>query len=375
MVDSRRNSRTERTSRTAARSAPSSRRSSSGGSGRFYRGDEAIRKVDEEAQKAKARSDERQANASKPFRFRVKVNETAQCIILDDKPDFFQYEHTLKGADGYYNLFMGCTKEDDNCPACEVSGKESTYCMYLTVIDLTPFTTRNNETIEFSRKLFVVKNQQQKKLLRMAEREGSLRGALLSCSRDGAKEPAIGNDLELEEFVSEEELGNYIREWTDKEGNLKTEDCSEPYEYETIFEEATTESLRALVGGSPTPGSRAANRSDERQTRRPAARKDRDDWDDPDADGEYVEGEQAEDEKPESTRAAPRRGREAPQRRAPQPAPRPASRNTRRQKASDEDLGVQGNDDPGDDPGDDPDEDNQPRAARPHRVNLRGRRR
>lgn len=290
--------------RTAARTRPAGRPA-------FYRGEEAYRKVDEEAAKAKARAEARKNQTNMPFRFRVPVNETRQVVVLDDAPDFFQYEHTLKGPDGYWNLHTGCIKESDVCPVCESVGKESTYCMYLTVLDLTPFETRNGEEVPFSRKLFVVKNQQQKKIMRMYQREGTLRGAVLDCTRDGDKEPQIGNDIELNSWMEEADLATYQREWTDRERKRHVEDCSVPFDYEALFEEPTAEKLRAVVGGRPTPGSRESNRA----ALRPQTRRDRDDWEQPDAQGEYAEGAE------EPARPAPAR-RSAP---VPRTAVRPAA--------------------------------------------------
>lgn len=260
--------------------------------------------MEEEAAKAKARQEARKNQQNMPYRFRVPVGETRQVVVLDAAPDFFQYEHTLKGPEGFWNVHTGCIKEHDACPVCEASGKDSTYCMYLSVLDLTPYTNRNGEEVPFSRKLFVVKNQQQKKIMRMFQREGTLRGAILNCTRDGEKEPQIGNDIELDNWMEEADLATYQREWVDRENKVHVEDCSQPYDYEALFQEPTAESLRALVGGRPTPGSTAANRE---ALSRPAARRDRDDWEDADAQGTY------EDE----AAAPPRRAAPAPARRAP----------------------------------------------------------
>lgn len=54
-------------------------------------------------------------------------------------------------------------------------------------------------------------------------------------------------------------METYTRSWKDKDGKKQTEVCHEPYVYEDLFEEPTEENLRALVGGRPSPGSRAAD--------------------------------------------------------------------------------------------------------------------
>ena len=301
--------------RGAARPAPRPAARTAGRS--QYRGEDGMRRAAEEIEKSKEKERQRRERGHAPMRFRMKSGETKQAVILDDKPDFFQYEHNGKDADGRWNIFSGCVKEQDNCPACAALGKESYYAMYLTVLDLTPFELKSGETVEFSRKLLVVKNQQQKKFMRMYEKEGTLRGMILDFTRDGDKEPAIGNDIEFVDWMPEDELATYVREWTDREKKRHIENCNEPYNYEEIFPEPTTEGLRAQFGGSPPPGSRAAEEAElggRRSARR--APPPGDDWDDPEADGAYGDDPEAAAPRRGARAAAPVRGRRG----APAPA-------------------------------------------------------
>lgn len=239
----------------ASRAAPAKNRPSA-----FIRGSAGMAKTDEEIQKGKDKAEQRRAQQGKPFRFYVPVGETRQFIICDDAPDFFMYEHALRNAEGQWGrLFAGCIKEHENCPLCQGAERESYYMLALTIVDLTPFETKDGNTVEFSRKLLIVKPQQQKKFLRFFQREGTLRGALFEVTRDGEKDAQIGNDIEFKEWVEETEMETYYREWKDREGKKHEEFCSEPYVYEEIFDEPTMESLLALSGGEPSPGSRAAN--------------------------------------------------------------------------------------------------------------------
>lgn len=263
----------------------------------FYRGEEGRRRAEDELVKDKQRQAARKEAMNAPFRFRISPDSTTQFIVVDDAPDFFRFEHNLKNPQtGKWDIFTGCVNEWDNCPVCEASGsKEPYYAMYLTVIDLTPFETKDGTTHEFSRKLLVVKPAQQKKFHRMYNKfaaDGlSLRGALFEVTRDTEKDSAIGNEIEYLEHVSEDELGEYVREWTDRDKKRHTEDCSEPYDYEKLFEAPDTEKLRAIVGGRPTAGSRQADRDalgDGAASRtRPGASRRRaaDDDDSQDADG------------------------------------------------------------------------------------------
>ncbi len=223
----------------------------------IHRGAEGRRRVDEELARQKQRSEARKKQGNVPFRFYVPVGETREIIVVDEAPEVFVYEHNLPGPDKKYRTYTPCIKEDQNCPVCESQDKESYYALMLTVIDLTPFETRSGDEVQFSRKLMCVKIGQQKKFLRFFQKNGSLRGAKFAMTRDGEKDAAIGNDIEFLEFVEEEDLQTYTREWEDKDRKVHTENCFEVLDYDELFPEVTEEELRALVGGRPAPGSRA----------------------------------------------------------------------------------------------------------------------
>lgn len=222
-----------------------------------FRGEEGRRRAEQELEKQRAAAEARKSGQGQPFRFRVPVGETRQVVVVDDAPDFFQYEHNLKNPKtGFWDIFTGCVSEYDNCPVCESSGKDAYYAMYLTVIDLTPYKSKSGDQVDFSRKLMVVKPAQQKKFTRFFEREGTLRGAIFDMTRDGDKDSSIGNDIEFVEFMPEDELATYTREWMDREKKRHVEDCTVPFDYEKLFPEPTVDALRAIVGGRPAPGSR-----------------------------------------------------------------------------------------------------------------------
>lgn len=227
-----------------------------------YRGAAGAQKAEEELKLQKARAEARKEQGLMPFRFRVGVGDTTQFVVVDDAPDFYRFEHNMKNpATGFWDTFTGCTKEWDNCPACETLGRESYYAMYLTVIDFTHFKTKDGTKHEFSRKLLVVKPAQQKKIQRAyakAQKDGgTLRGCIFEVTRDGDKDSSIGNDIEMVEVMDEDEMLTYTRSWKDKEGKTQTERCHEVFDYDALFPEPDSEDLRKTVGGQPTPGSRA----------------------------------------------------------------------------------------------------------------------
>ena len=261
-----------------------SRKAATAGRG-SYRGVDGRRRAEEERERQDALDKQRREQQNQPFRFRVNAGKTAQFIVVDELPDFHRFEHNIKNPrTGKFDIFTGCTKEWDNCPACQAQGRESYYALYLTVIDLTPFETRNGEKVEFSRKLLVVKPAQQKKFYRAYERmkkDGeNMRGALFEVHRDGDKDASIGNDIEYIEHVSEKELKSYTRSWKDQEGKRHTEVCSEVFDYDALFPEPDSDQIRAIVGGEPTAGSRAHEERELGGSSRRASRSRDDDDDD-----------------------------------------------------------------------------------------------
>lgn len=284
------------------------RGSAGGGAGRgFMRGAAGRDRVDEEIQRQKER---REASSNRqPFSYWMPPGDTREVIVLDDAPDFFVYEHQLKDpSGGKQRVHITCPKEFDNCAACE-GDKESTFIMVLTVIDLQEFEDRNGNFHEFSRKLFRVKPAQQKKFLRRHEKEGTLRGALFELSRDSKKDSVIGNDIEFIEMVDEEELSEYVKTYVDRDGKEQTEDCSQPFVYEEIFEEPDADKIRVLMGGAPTPGSRRANAEEGEGEGEEYTDPEDDDapWDSDGEEGEETESDPDGDGEEEEER--PRRGR------------------------------------------------------------------
>lgn len=225
-----------------------------------YRGADGLRKMEEEEQRAAARREANNVMNGAPFRFYTPAGETREVIVVDAEPDYFRKEHVLQGHDRKWNVFAPCVEDHANCPICASGPEKPAYfAMYLTVIDLTPFTTRAGEYVEWSRKLMVVKPSMQKKFMRLLERHGTLRGMHLSMSRDGEKDAAIG-DPEFIGHISEEDLETYVSSYEDGKGAVVEVYGSEVFDYDAIFPPMTEEELAALVGGA-THSYDAANRS------------------------------------------------------------------------------------------------------------------
>lgn len=235
-----------------------------------YHGAVARAKAQEEEERAAARREMSQQSAGMPFRFFCPVGETRRFIIVDDAPDFFRFEHALKNqATKRWDLFTPCIDEEANCPVCKEAERPAYFAMYLTVIDLEPYINRDGEEVPWSKKLLVVKPAQHKKINRLYEREGTLRGMLVEVTRDSDKDASIGNDIQFVEFVPEEELAEYETVYIDSKNKEHEVIGHEVFDYDELFPAMTEQQLRALVGGRAEPGSRE---DDERSTGRGAPR-------------------------------------------------------------------------------------------------------
>lgn len=215
-----------------------------------YRGSDGMRKMEEEQKRQDAERERRKAQGYEPFRFWTPVGDTREIIIVDDAPEFFRYEHALKNRRTQrYDNFLPCINEDANCPVCGVTEKPAYFAMYLTVLDLTPYENKDGKEVPWSKKLLVVKPAQQKKISRLYEKHGTLRGMVLEMRRDGDKDASIGNDIEFVEFASEDELVNdYFDEYVDQDGKRIEIDGSVPFDYDKIYPDMSEKQLAAIVG-------------------------------------------------------------------------------------------------------------------------------
>lgn len=239
--------------------APSRNAAPRGSSG--YRGAAGLAMMAEEEKRAEARKEAQAQMSGAPFRFYCPVGETREVVVIDEAPDFFRYEHNLKNrATNKWDIFTACINDHANCPVCQGAERPPYFGMFLTIIDLTPYVNRDGIEVPWSKKLLVVKPQQQKKIMRIYQREGTLRGVVLAMTRDGEKDASIGNDIEVVEIMDEDALAEYVDEYTDKKNVVHEVIGNEVFDYDELFPEPTEESLRAIAGGSPEPGSRESDR-------------------------------------------------------------------------------------------------------------------
>jgi hypothetical protein len=227
-----------------------------------YTGAEGYAKMREEELRQEARKEAREAMAEMPFRFYCPTGESREICVIDAEPTFWRYEHNLRNPDsGKYDIYTACINDHAACPVCKNSDRAPYFAMLLTIIDLTPYVNRNDEEVPWSKKLLCVKPAQQKKIMRLFEREGSLRGMVLNMTRDGDKDASIGNDIEFVEFLDEDTLAQYETTYFDKKDKEHVVIGHEVFDYDELFPMPTEEQLRAIVGGKPEPGSRSHDRA------------------------------------------------------------------------------------------------------------------
>ena len=229
----------------------------------MYRGGGARDKATHEQEEVQKRREARQKEFDGPKRLYLKPGETREICIVDEAPDFFMFEHQIyngKKPNLPYYSYSGCVKEYETCPACAKHG-DSNFNLYLTVIDFAEYTNKAGEVVEFSKKLMVVKSGSQRKFIRRHEKSGSLRGQCVTLTRDGDKDPVIGNDIEWDDVMDEGELNEaYIRTWTDRKKKEHSENCGEVYKYEEIFDEPTVENITAALTGENAVDAPAGSR-------------------------------------------------------------------------------------------------------------------
>ena len=265
------------TARPAPRPAPRSAPAAPVSSG--YRGAAGLAKMQEEQVASEARREAQQSMSGAPFRFFCPVGGEREIVIVDEMPDFFRHEHNLKDGHGKWRIFTSCIAENANCPVCMSSPEKGAYfAMYLTIIDLNPYVNGDNIEVPWSKKLLVVKPQQQKKIMRLYERLGSLRGVVLRMVRDGEKDASIGNDIEHIDTMNEDQLAEYYNEYVDKKNQTVQVFGNEAFDYDAIFPAQSEEQLAAIVGGhvnnydSHARNAGVGNRAPARPGARPAPR-------------------------------------------------------------------------------------------------------
>jgi len=237
-------------------------------------GYDAIRQQHERQTVEDQRRQQERADGYAPFRFFLPSPEKqgvtreqleANIVVLDDAPTFAMFEHSFPdpktGRWGKGAFTVPCLSGDSHCPACDADSKDPYFALFLSIIDMTPYTNKNGQLVPFTKKLLVVKNKNQGWWFRQYERRGTLRGMQVLMVRDSAQGANHGNpefiELHDEQAIidsfSHPEVKSQDGQRVIKQAN---EDCF-AYDYGRIFKKPTYEELAERFGTGPVAGSRS----------------------------------------------------------------------------------------------------------------------
>ena len=219
----------------------------------------------------KAEAQRQQNNKHKPFRFFIKDGESAELVILDESIEEVVglWEHNLK-LNGRWGNFEICLGEDENCPICKnVPDSKPYFAMFFTVLDLRGYTDKNGNEVPYSRKMLALKGEMIDMFKQIAQaaqkKHGTIRGVTVLMKRSGEKSYSTGRPEILEDgsifaFVNEETL---IAEFGHDAIKTKTGDIIvpengklQPFDYDEVFEKASSDELCDKYGWDYTPGGR-----------------------------------------------------------------------------------------------------------------------
>lgn len=213
-------------------------------------------------------ADERAANEAykqrrnAPMRFFVPYNTTKEGIILDN--DIFSagvLEHCLQDPQTQrYNIFELCVAETEICPLCSM-GNHAAWVMLLTVLDLSPYTTKKGKHVPFSKKLLVIKQSNAAVFNSIQQRQNGLRGCHLDFVRGGDKSPSIGTPNFVKKYSESELVSKYNTPEIKENGRVirTAGHFLRPFNYDEVFVLRTAEELRRIYGGEPPLGSAESN--------------------------------------------------------------------------------------------------------------------
>ena len=245
-------------------------------SGWLSRGSAMREALERESQKKAARDQERANRVFQPSRFFLKSGETAELIILDEHidhcPQVYEWDLTWeprfarKDARGknrpLYELSPQMVGEID--PIASELGKDPTFVVYMTVIDMRPITRENGTVEPYRRKLLPIKHRDVTWFTRKADQYGGrLRGMHLIMSRDNKDQSKIGIPDQFVRtdgppFYTEEEILEAfghppVLDRNNREIEPANAYCY-PVNYDEVFPTPSAERLRALYNRTPPLG-------------------------------------------------------------------------------------------------------------------------
>jgi hypothetical protein len=145
---------------------------------------------------------------------------TNRLLFLEDDPFLF-WEHNLK-LDGHWKNWFVCPKRNKIEGSCAICDKyEDRYPYFIgmhSVINMTPWTSKKGNVYNFQREIFAArlggkdKPGVLKKLERLKQKHGRLRGLVVDVYRSGAKTESCGDEFEVMEKVSPADIAGLCKD-------------------------------------------------------------------------------------------------------------------------------------------------------------------
>lgn len=159
-----------------------------------------------------------------PSRVWMPAGTTKRFLFLDDDPTTF-WEHNFKWNGTYKGNHEPCVHKnklagwEQGCPICVAYNDKYPYFVGLhTVISLSPwYTKKTQEIVNLTRQIFAAKLGSEdkpgvlRKLKKLSEKHGRLRGLVFDIERPGKKTESCGSEFELVEAIPLDEIDSYLR--------------------------------------------------------------------------------------------------------------------------------------------------------------------
>jgi len=172
------------------------------------------------------------------------------------------HEHQVKLNGKWTNWFTCLLLNEigDRCPLCEHGEYRAYWCGAMTVLNTTPFNTKNGEN-RGRRQLVVAKNEMLGRFELWAQEDGcedndprDLFGVEYRILRSSSDAANIGDDWKKTKLWTREKLDEHFAEIQDEIAGQGWDGCEEeadnllePFNYEELFAPCTVEELEAVV--------------------------------------------------------------------------------------------------------------------------------
>jgi len=248
------------------------------------RGSDAMETLKQEQAKAEARREAQGPGGV--YRFYVGKDTkgkylTHEVAVLDEDARNcpFAHEHTVPGPGNNFSEARThiCVDEVDNCVLCRAKEqnlgeeyKHPTYSMYVTILDMTPYTVKNGpragEVIEATRKLMVIPQGSVAQFLKIFElcfkMHGTTRGLVMLLTKNQQTDARCGIPQMLDngmlfDLMDDEELDDFANDEVKRDGKVVKQEGEDidPIDYEVALAPPDQKVLRKLYGLPASVGS------------------------------------------------------------------------------------------------------------------------